>query len=219
MIEAILLYGSKARGDHDRFSDTDLLGISTKGPILKPFDDFGMSFHIYPKAWLTEQAEAGSLFLLHLVNEAKVVHDPSNSFQRVTSHFSYKDSYSEQILLGNQVVAAILSLPESRFTDKLRRRYFWGLRTALMAESAHLRSPAFSACALESLSKIDGLALHIQTRSDASFAECRRMGRMVLEHTSQYIEGFEIGNHSEVLDRLVSSGGIGAVVAGELDYV
>ena len=217
MIEATLLYGSKARGDHDRFSDTDLLGISSNGKISKPFDRFGVSFHIYPRGWLVEQARMGALFLFHLVQEAKIIYDPLNIFDEIKSEFRLRESYADQILTGSQVVLSIMSINEIKFNNDIRRRYFWGIRTALMAKGAQLGIPSFSASALERVSKIDGLALHIQTRETASFAECKRLGRMVIECVQSDVGRIESDGHLH--ENLKSGGGLGWVVAREIEYL
>lgn len=218
MINAVLLYGSKARGDHDRFSDTDLLGILPSGPIKKAFDEFGVSFHLYPQDWLEREALEGSLFLLHLVSEAKVVFDPSLVFDRISSAFSYKPSYLGEIMTGCRVISAILALNEAEFSGRLRRRYFWGLRTALMAEAADQKTPHFSASALEKFSGIQNLSLHIQTRDDASFAECRRFGERVLDRMSQYVGSYSLVDRRQNLQELLASGGVGSAFGAELLY-
>lgn len=218
MINAIILYGSKARGDHDRFSDTDLLGIASEGSIKKTFDECGVSFHVYPRPWLEEQARKGSLFLLHLVSEAKVVFDPSDVFGEVKSTFRYKASYQEDIETGCAVVGAVLASDSSLFSDRLRRRYFWGLRTALMADAADHRQPRFSAVALEKSSGMQGLSLHIQTRGDASLSECRRFGEALLSRYSYLPEAGSNRDRSQIVNSLLKNGGVGASFGAELLY-
>ena len=217
MREGILLYGSKARSDHERFSDTDLLGISSDATISKPFDQFGLSFHVYPKIWMMQEAQNGSLFLLHIVKEAKAIYDPQNILLDLRGEFRFKDSYLSDIELGCRVVSAALGVAEAEFTSRIRRRYFWGLRTALMAEAAQKRSPRFSAGSLEKSSGIEGLASHIQGRSDASFSECREMGERMLKHSSQYVGHFSPADR-ENLEVLLGRRGVGSVAAGEILY-
>ena len=73
-ISAILLFGSRAREDNGRGSDTDLLLISPPGtPQHKSIGHLSMFF--YPWEKLTNDAREGDLFVCHIVREAKPVFD------------------------------------------------------------------------------------------------------------------------------------------------
>lgn len=218
MIKAVILYGSKARNDHDRFSDTDLLGISGSGQIQKPYDSHGISFHVYPEEWLTNEAQGGSIFLLHIVSEAIAIFDPFDKLSKLRSEFRYRDSYRDEGEIGSRVVSAVLDLDDAEFTSVMRKRYFWGLRTALMADAAERRLPTFSAKSLENASGISGLALHIQTRADASLAECRRFGSQVVERLGMFSIPSSIADRESNLRFLFDFGGMGTASAAEIIY-
>lgn len=216
--EAIFLYGSKARGDDDRFSDTDLLGVSFDGPITKAFDSIGVSLHVYPLDWLREQAANGSLFLLHLATEARPLFDPKRMLDEVRSSFSFKQSYSKEIEIGCRVVASSLAIAPLAFSERLRKRYFWGLRTALMASSAEDREPKFSSMSLEEKFSIAGLMLHIQSRNDATLSECQRFGRKVIELMGYSVLLGDGYNREENLRYIMSLGGTPGSIAAEMLY-
>ena len=218
MIEAVILYGSKARNDHDRFSDTDLLGIASSGSIEKPFDDFGVSFHVYPEEWLVKEARSGAIFLLHIITEAIPIFDPYGKLSKLKKEFNYKDTYRKDGEIGCRIVAATLDLTEREFTPAMRRRYFWGLRTALMADAAERRSPTFSAKSLENSLDLAGLALHIQTRADASLAECQRFGRLVNERLNMFPMPKTPEQRQANLRYLFDFGGMGTSTAADIIY-
>uniref|UniRef100_UPI0025CC24ED hypothetical protein n=1 Tax=Novosphingobium sp. TaxID=1874826 RepID=UPI0025CC24ED len=188
------------------------------GDIKKPFDQLGVSFHVYPKKWLVDEAKIGSLFLLHLVNEAIPVFDPNDVLTMLRETFVYKKSYREIYEIGARVVAAAISVNEIDFSPILRRRYFWGLRTALMAEAAERRCPTFSAKALETSSSIPGLALHIQTRGNASISECQRFGLQLIEMAGLSEVITNVNRKNENLQFLFEMGGVGTAIAGEVMY-
>ena len=74
-VSAILLFGSRAREDNSRGSDTDLLLISPPGePQHKAIGHLSMFF--YPWEKLAADARDGDLFVCHIVHEAKPVFDP-----------------------------------------------------------------------------------------------------------------------------------------------
>lgn len=218
MINAILLYGSKARGDHNRFSDTDLLGVSSSGPISKPYDESGLSFHVYPHPWLQAQAAGGSLFLLHIVTEAKVVFDPSSVLDELQTLFKYKDTYQDDVEVGSRVIAALKDVNNEIFTNKLRRRYFWGLRTALMAAGAQQRAPSFSGEALERLSNIAGLEAHIKSRDSATMSECKIFADKALSYLGFTSRFSNEEDRKENLRALLAKPGMASLVGAEILY-
>lgn len=218
MIKSIILYGSKARGDHDRFSDTDLMGVSDFDDIQKPFDQLGVSLHLYPHSWLQVEAKSGSLFLLHIATEAVPMFDPSNVLDGLRSDFQYRPNYIAEREMGSRVISAAINLEEEAFTSVMRRRYFWGLRTALMADLAEKRTPKFSAQALEKYSGLLGLALHIQTRSDASLPECQRFGSAVLKHLGTFEMFASDEDKKNNVRYLFGVGGVGTATAAEIIY-
>jgi hypothetical protein len=218
VIEAVILYGSRARRDSATGSDTDLLGISVAGRIEKTYDDHGLSFHVYPLPWMLTQAAMGSLFLLHINLEASAVFDPRGHLENIRKTFQYKDSYLEDLEIGARVVMAMARLDGREFTVTRRTRYFWGLRTVVMAAAAEEGSPVFSGKALEDFSRVEGLADHIHARGRASLSECQDFGRRVIESLPGVPRGILTQDPSENLRALLRFGGIASVTAGSIVY-
>lgn len=218
MVEAVILYGSKARKDGDTNSDTDLMGICADGKIGKWFDDQGVSFHVYPLPWLLDEAAAGSLFLLHISCEAVAAFDPTGMLQQIKEAFRLKQSYLREIDIGARVAAAVMNLRPAEFTSKMRQRYFWGLRTTVMAAAANQGQPLFASRALERFCGVEGFAAHIQSRQNATLFECQEMGRRVISS----IEGTPVGilhaNSKSDLRILLNLGGVGTATAGAIIY-
>ncbi len=218
MIEALILYGSKARQDHDRFSDTDLLGIVNSDRISKPYDDLGVSLHLYPYDWLLNRSKEGALFLLHLTTEAIPIFDPKCLLNDISENFRFKISYKSEIEAGCRIVQAITHLKNEHFDENLRRRYFWGIRTSLIAASAEQRIANFSSRNLEEFSKIDGLSLHIQTRANASLAECQRFGKLLIDYFRLNGTNLEPISSDLNIKKLLNIDGVGNRTARELIY-
>lgn len=218
MIDAVIFYGSRARNDGDPGSDTDLLGVSKEGLIQKTYDDLGVSFHVYPLQWLLAQSEGGALFLLHLTTEATAIFDPDNLLRQIKDRFRFKDSYQTEMEIGARVAIATTNGNSREFRPASRIRYFWGVRTALMAAAADRGVPAFSAKALQDFCQIEGLANHIHTRRTASFQECREIGRRVFTKLEGLPADLLSQDASENLRALLRFGGLGAVTAGSLIY-
>lgn len=107
MLLSLILYGSRARGDHRQRSDVDLLGVVESQSIHREVTSRGASFYHYPSHTLLAKAKAGDLFVLHLVEEGKVLHDTLNFFEQVRQSFRYKTSYSHVIMEAQAVILFI----------------------------------------------------------------------------------------------------------------
>ena len=109
---ALALFGSAARGDHDFFSDLDLLIVSDDARILRElksdYDSAGWSCTAYSWSRLQEAANQGSLFVQHLKQEAILLSDESHRLAHLLNTFSPKFSYkreSDEVssLIGNLI--------------------------------------------------------------------------------------------------------------------
>jgi len=124
-IDAVLLYGSVARGDVESHSDLDVLLVSNtsrKGSILRYLDAFSpsqypnkLSITIYTHDELRFLASVKSLFLLHLKNEAIVLLDRSQGFLRtLLNDFEPKKSYRSDFEKSLKLLAPLRAyIPES----------------------------------------------------------------------------------------------------------
>ena len=83
---AVWLYGSRARGDSDELSDTDLLVVSDdpsdERPTLAPITT-NASVSSYSWGEITGMASYGSLFLYHVGTEGKPVYESSAAAGRL----------------------------------------------------------------------------------------------------------------------------------------
>ena len=175
----LLLYGSQARGDAHPGSDIDLL-LAHDGDDLQPATATqGVSLHRYPKGWLEKSAQAGTLFSYHVAFEGIALEDPDGFLQRLRSLFRFKASYRDELVLGAQVMKLLI---ERDWGSNLaaRQRFFWALRTVLIAASAHLGLPVFAARELERLAGVEGICALIDARETARFESCQQIGVQVL---------------------------------------
>jgi hypothetical protein len=195
MTNSLLLYGSRARGDAHMGSDTDLILAIDNAGLESPVVHKGVSLHRYPKAWLIEQAQEGNLFVYHVAFEGVGLDDPEGFLARLRASFHAKLSYREDI---NVALLILKMLIERDWADncEARRRFFWAVRTIFICQSADLGRPTFSPPALEALSGIPGLAKMIEDRSQRAFADCRSLGKQILERflprESSHLQGGDL---------------------------
>src|SRR5579875_2265429 len=150
-IVALALFGSRARGDANRDSDVDLLLVTDEGkPRHAHASHVSLSF--YPLRHLETLAEAGDLFLCHVLREGVPVHDPNQVFERLRGRFQLRATYADQIQkaahLGWLLARFGANWPEDPL---LRRRITWVVRTILIAKAAGAGNPVFSPAALSAL--------------------------------------------------------------------
>lgn len=177
---ALILYGSKARGDSRANSDVDLIFASNGEELGAPSQANGVSVHRYPKGWLEKGAAAGSLFAYHVAFEGSGLEDPQDFLGRLRGLFQRKASYTKDIRIASLVMKMLMER-DWTYNFDARRRFFWALRTVLIGASAEVGTPVFSAEPMERLSAINGLAALIQERDTAAFADCRALGTKVLD--------------------------------------
>lgn len=164
MLLTLIMYGSRARGDHRHSSDVDLLGITESGRIDPETSVRGASFYTYPSLAMLNNARSGDLFTLHLIEEGLCLHDTLNFFSTMKNEFLYKTSYNEEIETAQSVLHYLSSNRKYCDREKYRKRMIWAIRTILIARSAERRSPIFSSSKLEDFSGQDGLKILIDKR-------------------------------------------------------
>lgn len=146
-VSAILLFGSRAREDNRRGSDTDLLLIAPpSAPRHKSIGHLSMFF--YPWEKLANDAHSGDLFVCHIVQEAKPVFDPSRRLEELRALFRLRASYSREITFA-QELGWMLDRHASLLNPQLAmRRMVWCVRTILIARLAERGNPQFAPDAL-----------------------------------------------------------------------
>lgn len=146
-ISALLLFGSRASGDHSNDSDIDLLAVSDvsepmvtgKGPA---------TLNQYSTNWLGAKAKQGDLFVWHIIAEVLAIFDSNGVLAKLQKEFQFSSSYEDQILAASDVGWAIASLWNELSAASLNRKLAWSVRTIAIASAASSQTPAFSARAL-----------------------------------------------------------------------
>lgn len=167
-VSAILLFGSRAREDYGRGSDTDLLLISPPGvPKHKSIGQLSMFFYQWEK--LSEDARDGNLFVCHIVREAKPLFDPLGQLNQLRSQFQLRTSYAREIGHARDLGWFLDRHADALKSNVLVRRMVWCVRTMVIAHLAERGVPAFAPSALATASPFaaDLLAHRHQRRSDA----------------------------------------------------
>lgn len=142
-ISAILLFGSRAREDSSRGSDTDLLLISPPGtPKHKSIGQLSMFF--YPWQKLQADAREGDLFVCHIVHEARPVFDPLNQLDQLRSQFRLQASYAREIAHARDLGWFLDRHGGALNPSVVVRRMVWCVRTVLIAQLAERGRPVFA---------------------------------------------------------------------------
>lgn len=146
-VSAILLFGSRAREDNSRGSDTDLLLIGPPdAPRHKSIGHLSMFF--YPWQTLTADAREGDLFVCHIVREAKPVFDPLGQLDQLRSQFRLRTSYAREIEHARHLGWFLDRHAAALDSYLVVRRMVWCIRTILIARHAERGTPVFAPSAL-----------------------------------------------------------------------
>lgn len=105
MIHSIILYGSEARQESDKFSDKDILLIVDKfenrDSIPKELKKLNYNFEeyevtIHDEVQLRKMLKKGSLFLWHIKLEGKILYDKKNFFNlKINQLYKFEDYKNE----------------------------------------------------------------------------------------------------------------------------
>ncbi len=168
---SIALFGSRARGDFERDSDVDILIINDLGQMhTKTLNKINIVF--YPYEFLCSRAESGDLFVLHLKQESKVIFDPLSVLSRIYNKFKYKNSYDEDIAFASAIGQLLIQHAfEFSVPNQLNKRIAWCTRTILIARSAELRKPVFSAKGLCDFSGTDAVYELIRNKEEKEYSQ------------------------------------------------
>lgn len=168
-ITALALFGSRARGDNDLLSDTDLL-LVTQNSKPKHILNNNLSLSFYSQEYLIEKARFGDLFLCHIINESKSLYDPNGFFDMLKNEFCFKDSYLEEVGHASELGWFLIQYSESFSNYKIsNKRIAWCVRTILIARSAEKRNPIFSANKLAESIDTFSVADLINNKDDDKF--------------------------------------------------
>lgn len=164
-IEGLLIYGSRARGDHQAESDLDVLALASEsGPTLSSAD---VSVAIYTRRQLS--TGIGTLFGAHLKRDSKIVWDPSGEFEAIVASMGEVDS--SRLLARARAMSVLFTTPERdlpKYLPGISRQARYLLRSCLYAQSIAAGKPCFSVRELATRYQDPDLARLLASRQDDS---------------------------------------------------
>jgi hypothetical protein len=116
-VDTAAFYGSVVRGDHDRFSDRDLLLVSNDESALTEariqLSALGYSCACYDWNKMKLLADKKALFIQHLKQETRIIVDRDNRLQSLLATYSPASSYSSQINAARSLVSLTECFPDT----------------------------------------------------------------------------------------------------------
>jgi hypothetical protein len=147
-ILAVVLFGSRARGDHTAGSDTDLL-FATSEESGRHVTNGSVSFSYYAMEDLCRRARSGDLFLCHVLREGRTLYDPDARIDELRGLFRLRSSYTPEIRRAADLGWLLARVGSTWWDRRLAaRRMAWCVRTILIARAAEAGEPRFSLEAL-----------------------------------------------------------------------
>uniref|UniRef100_UPI003CDF86E0 HalB n=1 Tax=Rhodobacteraceae bacterium QY30 TaxID=2033435 RepID=UPI003CDF86E0 len=147
-IEALMLFGSAARGESDKNSAVALLAV-TSGvrPFSKKTEQTELQF-LNPEE-LLRSASDGDLFAIHLAFEGKIIFDTTGVFTRFKERLVIRKDYGREIKWGNDLAWYLLDFGmNAENTTLVNKRIAWCVRTIAIARLVESGKIIFSPRAL-----------------------------------------------------------------------
>jgi len=132
---AILLFGSRARNDHENASDVDMLYVCDETEP-RHVSAGKTSMFFYPWKKLLADAAAGDLFVGHIAFESRAYADPNDLLGRLRAAFRFKANYKQEIDRAADLGWFIVRFPEHLKSSLRAKRMIWCVRTILIARLA-----------------------------------------------------------------------------------
>jgi hypothetical protein len=144
-----------------------------------------MSLSLYPMRHLLKSARSGDLFVCHLVQEAKVLHDDQGRFEKIRQEFKLRDSYGLEVKKASEL-GWFLIRHGRNFENiaTVNRRIAWCVRTVLIARAAEARHPIFAAEALARFSGSAAVGQLIRHKSSNDFED------QILSSFAEFLEAW-----------------------------
>ena len=135
---ALILFGSRSRGDFDAQSDIDILEI-TENPH-RPYSVDHFNYSTYTLDQLINMAQSGSLFVWHIITEGKVIIGDKDIITQLEQNFIKPNNYDD---FRNEILSAARLLDISQLEYIRNEKGYYGLLCYLF------RSYLYSLCADE----------------------------------------------------------------------
>lgn len=183
-ILSLSLYGSRARGDYDSESDTDLFAI-TSDPDYRMIVEGKTNIACYPKMQAYKRAAGGDLYFMHIVREGIVLYDNDGDFREIKRSFKFKSSYYEEREAATSLgFALVLNEAGTKNFLFFNKRLVWCIRTMLIAKTAEQGDPLFSAEALAKRFNDSRISDFIKIKSSALYE--KKAYRIAMDLLVQY---------------------------------
>jgi predicted nucleotidyltransferase len=201
-VDSFLLYGSYARGDYHLNSDVDVLRITTSRQCTNRVDGH-VSLHYYDIKDLLSMARQGNLFILHLITEAKPLHDPRNYLGALSSAFIRPESYAAQVRRWITPTAPLLQINESLF-DTTPREFmavaFFLCRTLLYGDQADCGPFSFSLSSLAAQDENAAALLQLKMGS-GSYTDFCQVRQIICSKLGNRVSHDTVASIQELADR------------------
>jgi hypothetical protein len=200
-IVAVFLFGSRAREDHARGSDTDLLLVS-ESDEPRHVSSGHLSMFFYPWEKLIADARQGDLFACHIAHEAKPVFDPQNRLLKLQTAFQLRSSYRREIELATDLGWFLVRFGSAINPALLAKRILWCVRTVLIARSAEAGQPQFAPGKLAQLATSNaGQELLMRRHRRRADASMKRQFHRFLLHEVKIDEFHNSATRDEFISR------------------
>ena len=161
---------------------------------------------LYPWNKLESDADKGDLFVCHLAQEAKPIHDPENYLPKLKEIFRFRSNYE-----SDRKKAVDLGWFLARFGTNLNlelqaKRTLWCIRTILISISAERREPVFAPQVLAQRTKSDAARRLLLERHDPRDSiELSQFLRAFLEEESSVDRFHKLANEAEFKQRFIDT--------------
>ncbi|MEU4162684.1 nucleotidyltransferase domain-containing protein [Actinoplanes sp. NPDC026670] len=138
---ALMLYGSRARGDFVDSSDFDILRLCQRDFPTKKFGRVSISSYTHQQL----ESATGTLFGTHLKRDGRAIFDPSSQLSNIVSNL--QPAIPADLLRRVRRYSQILGVSEAEaheYYPGLVRLGRYLLRTAIYAQALELGRPCFS---------------------------------------------------------------------------
>jgi len=188
---ALFLFGSYCRGDQKKYSDIDVIQVVEKH--MPSYEVDKICFSVYTVSQLEKMAKRGSLFILHLINEAQTIKDDINVLEKISKCFITQQDYNwyrKELKISSK----LLDIDENfykKYYLKLNKLSCFILRSYLYSivyEDLH-NEISFSIDELENyFNDLDiGFALSIRDQKKANFSHFLIVRKIIEKYIKEKI--------------------------------